>query len=312
MEIDLELYRREITVATQPRVRLSAIDLAPDGAHKTVVLLHGFGGQATQWRYQLQHFGLTHRVLALDLRGHGRSDQPTGGYTLPTILQDLDQAFAQLQVADRFILAGHSFGGAIATEYALAHPERTEHLILIATPGEFKLNRLSRAVFRLPRSMLPLLQRFTRSWLHAPLAILKPWHQQVLAPWQGWAKFPRLTVSTLVIRGHLDFLFERPLFEEVPKLIPGAEDVDVGASGHLVMLERRAAVNRALERVIEGSSTRSWRDPTSLARALCAGCPQHGRHSQCRVAGVAAISRAAVCPPGCHSRWRSATDVSAA
>ncbi len=40
--------------------------------------------------------------------------------------------------------------------------------------------------------------------------------------------------------------FEQPLFEEVARAIPRAEEADVGASGHMVMLERRDAVNRAI------------------------------------------------------------------
>ncbi|CAN5596746.1 long-chain fatty acid--CoA ligase [soil metagenome] len=66
-------------------------------------------------------------------------------------------------------------------------------------------------------------------------------------------------MPTLIIRGHLDFLFEKPMFEKVATAVPNAEDVDVGASGHLVMLERHDAVNRAIERVLEGPNTRSWR-----------------------------------------------------
>src|SRR6478736_5821629 len=58
MQIDLELYRRQVTIATQPLVRLSAIDIAPDLPQRTLVFLHGFGGQATQWHYQLEHFAL--------------------------------------------------------------------------------------------------------------------------------------------------------------------------------------------------------------------------------------------------------------
>jgi long-chain acyl-CoA synthetase len=260
MEIDLELYRREVVVSTQPPVRLTAIDIAPERAQKTMVLIHGFGGQATQWRYQLQHFALHHRVIALDLRGHGRSDKPAGRYTMSEIVHDLEVALDQLKAPERFILAGHSFGGAVVTEYALAHPERVDQLVLMATAGEFKLNWLTRSLFRLPLTLLNPLERFTRAWLNAPLRVLKPWHQNTLARWNGWERFAQLTMPTLVIRGHLDFLFERPLFEKVPQVIPGAEDVDVGASGHLVMLERRDAVNRALERLLQGAGARSWRE----------------------------------------------------
>lgn len=268
MSIDLELYRREVMVAQRPRVHLSMIDVAPDAApndaveaaQKTLVLVHGFGGQATQWRYQIQHFGVAHRVIAIDLRGHGRSDKPAGAYTMDELVHDLEAALTTMRLQQPVILVGHSFGGAIATEYALAHPQQVAHLVLIATAGQFRLNRLSQWVFRLPLTSLRLLQRFTRGWLHAPFHVLKPWHQNTLMRWNGWERFPHLAVPTLVIRGHLDFLFERPQFANAPKVIPGAEDVDVGASGHLVMLERRDAVNRALTRIVEGAQTRSWRN----------------------------------------------------
>lgn len=260
MQTDLELYRREVDVTTQPRVHLSVIDIAPELPQKTLVLIHGFGGQAIQWQHQLSHFGLAHRVIAIDLRGHGRSDKPSRPYTMPVILRDLEVALERLQVDGQIVLAGHSFGGAVVTEYALAHPQQVEHLILIATAGEFKLNWPSRTLFKLPLPMLRVIERFTRQWLHAPFHVLKPWYQNILAPWSGWTHFRSLTVPTLVIRGHRDFLFEKPFFEEVPKAIVGAEDIDVGASGHMVMLERRDAVNRAFERVLEGATTRSWRD----------------------------------------------------
>ena len=259
MQIDLELYRQAVTVVTKPLVQLSAIDIAPDLPQKTIVFLHGFGGQATQWHYQLEHFALAQRVIALDLRGHGRSDKPTGDYTIATLQHDLEVALDRLHAPARFVLVGHSFGGALATEYALAHPERMEQLILIATAGEFRLNGISRFLFGLPLALLRPLERFTRTWLKAPFHVLKPWYQNTLAPWSGWHRFRQIQTPTLIIRGHLDFLFERPSFEKVAATIPGAEDVDVGASGHLVMLERHDAVNRAIGRVLGSTGVRSWR-----------------------------------------------------
>ena len=84
-----------------------------------------------------------------------------------------------------------------------------------------------------------------------------------LSRWKGWEKFAQLTAPTLVIRGHRDIVFERPLFEKVTGSISGAEEADIGVSGHMVMLERREAVNRALERFLAGEGQRSWRESAS-------------------------------------------------
>lgn len=135
MEVDLELYRREVRLSSQPLLRLSAIDISPDHPARTMVFVHGFGGNATQWKNQLKQFSDDSRVIALDLRGHGLSDKPHSQYTMAEHLADLDAALRVLGVTDKFVLLGHSFGGAIVTEYAAAHPERVEKLVLIATAG---------------------------------------------------------------------------------------------------------------------------------------------------------------------------------
>ena len=127
MDIDLDLYRHEVRVSTNPLVRLSAIDISPDHPQRIFVFIHGFGGQAEQWHYQLQNFAIENRVIALDMRGHGLSDKPASGYDMPQTLADLETALTLLKVKGQFVLVGHSFGGAIVTEYALKHPERVEH-----------------------------------------------------------------------------------------------------------------------------------------------------------------------------------------
>ncbi|HJW91451.1 MAG TPA: alpha/beta fold hydrolase [Anaerolineales bacterium] len=270
MGIDIALYRRQVQVSSLPVVRLSAIDISPDSPKHTLVFLHGYGGQAKQWEYQLQEFSFSNRVIALDLRGHGRSDKPDCQYTMPLLLRDLEIALAELNVGERFILVGHSFGGAIATEYAVIHPERVEKLILIATAAEFRLNPLYRALLALPLTLLRGLTPFVRGWLSAPPQVMHSWYHHNLARWNGWSLFRSLGVPTMVIRGHLDLVFARSMFDQVASAIPDADEVDVGASGHLVMLERRAAVNRAIHRCLE-QDLRTWRDeaatPQSSARA---------------------------------------------
>src|SRR6266705_6763257 len=90
MALDIELYRRTIYAPVgrhaQKLRRISVIDIHPDDATRTLVLIHGFGGSATQWLYQLRFFGQTMRVVAPDLRGHGLSDDPV---ELPCAMENL-------------------------------------------------------------------------------------------------------------------------------------------------------------------------------------------------------------------------------
>ena len=260
MDIDLDLYRHEVRVSASPLVRLSAIDISPDHPQRTFVFIHGFGGQAEQWHYQLQKFSIENRVIALDLRGHGLSDKPRRGYDMPQLVNDLETALTLLKVKGKFILVGHSYGGAIVTEYALKNPDRVERLILMATAGEFKLQPTLRLALTLPNWLLQAIGPFTRGWLFAPPHVLKQFYFQNMSHWNGWERFRALEVPTLVIRGNRDQVFERSRFEKVTASIPGAEEADIGVSGHLVMLERREAVERAIERFTSGEGQRSWRD----------------------------------------------------
>jgi long-chain acyl-CoA synthetase len=262
MEIDLELYRLDVRLGQKPPLRLSVIDIFPDHPQRTLVFLHGFGGQARQWQYQLRHFSSANRVIAPDLRGHGRSDRPRNGYHMPQILADFEGVLDALGVNEKIILAGHSFGGAVAAEFAAARPNRVERLALIATAGEYQLNPLYRLLLRLPAKALQFLAPLTRGWLGAPPTVLKEWYEHNLARWNGWSLFRGLDLPTLVLRGHLDLVFRSPYYDEVARALPNAEELDLGASGHMVMIERRDAVNRALASFISGETAgggRSWR-----------------------------------------------------
>ena len=75
---DLDACRVRVRVQTRPAVDLSVIDAGPRGASPVLFFVQGAGGHALQWANQLQHFSKSHRCIAPDLRGHGRSDKPRG------------------------------------------------------------------------------------------------------------------------------------------------------------------------------------------------------------------------------------------
>ncbi|HLF88089.1 MAG TPA: alpha/beta fold hydrolase [Anaerolineales bacterium] len=260
MEIDLELYRYSVPVSVTSQVRLSVIDIAPEHPQRTMVFIHGYGGKAMQWAYQLQEFSIKNRVIAFDLRGHGLSDKPPGRYTMDEIQADLINALDWMGVgvgerpSEKIVIVGHSFGGAVVTEFTHRHPERVDRMILIASAGEYRLTGAGALALRLPFPILRLIEPFTKKWLHAPARVLKPWFDNNLTKWNGWSMMRDITTPTLVIRGNRDRVFDAKLFEEVARALPNAEEVDVGVSAHMVMLERRDAVNRAIKRFIEESA----------------------------------------------------------
>lgn len=88
-----------------------------------IVFIHPWGGDHSYFAAQIDHFAKRHRVIAIDLRGHGQSDKPDGDYTVESFAEDLEWLLQQLGVAQP-ILVGNSIGGVIALELAKRVPVR--------------------------------------------------------------------------------------------------------------------------------------------------------------------------------------------
>ncbi len=133
----LELYGKEVWITSPPDtppVRLRLMELGPEHAAQTLVLLHGFSGSSATFQPFLLPLAQHSRVLAFDLRGHGRSSRPAGGYTASQMADDVAAALDALQAAGPVIAVGDSAGGFVATELALRYSARVAKVILIVTP----------------------------------------------------------------------------------------------------------------------------------------------------------------------------------
>jgi long-chain acyl-CoA synthetase len=261
IQLDLNLYRVDVPIRGLSGVALSVIDIWPDGAEKTLMLVHGYAGCAETWEYQINHFGHQYRVVVPDLRGHGQSDAPFTEYTMPEMVDDINNIAETLDLADKFVLVGHSFGGSICAEYAAAHPERLEKLILIATAGEYPLPRSVSLISRVPAALFQPLWKYRPRW-NAEIHVMKRMMLNNMRKWRGWSLMERIRTPTLVITGEYDRYFPRWVFENVRDSVPGADVIDVGASKHKVQLERHQATDRAIEGFIrqEGERRLSWRE----------------------------------------------------
>lgn len=267
IRLDLDLYRVRVPLPDRPEMSLSVIDLWPEQVDQTILFVHGYAGCAETWEHQANHFARDFRVVVPDLRGHGQSDAPYSDYTMDEVLADLDAVIERLALPERFTLVGHSFGGALCIEYAHRSPERVEKLALLATAGEYPLPRLVRWALRVPPALYRPLWQYRPMW-NAEIHAMRRMMLNNMQRWRGWPVLRKLTMPTLVITGERDTYFPRHVYEDLGKMIPGAEIVDVGAAKHKVQLERHDAVNRALDRFIRGNRGGSWRDRGTVSKLI--------------------------------------------
>lgn len=111
------------------------VDDGGSGSGIPVVFVHSFGGSSQHWAAQLAHVRDERRAVAFDLRAHGASAAPTSGdYSVDAFASDISAVVDSLDL-QRFVLVGHSLGGAAALAYAGTHPDRVAGLLLVGTPG---------------------------------------------------------------------------------------------------------------------------------------------------------------------------------
>jgi len=94
----------------------------------TLILVHGWSCDARYWREQLAHFAARHRVVTVDLAGHGHSGVGRQDYTMEAFGEDV-RAVADAVGGDQLILVGHSMGGLVVAEAARLLPGRVLGLI---------------------------------------------------------------------------------------------------------------------------------------------------------------------------------------
>lgn len=117
---------KDITVTAPDGVAIHATDQGQ--GEPALVFVHGWSCDAGYWDAQVAHFAATHRVVAIDLAGHGASGQERKAYTMEAFGADVAAVLAALDLRD-VVLVGHSMGGAVVVEAALAAPDRVLGLV---------------------------------------------------------------------------------------------------------------------------------------------------------------------------------------
>lgn len=245
------------------------------GSGPAVILLHGLGGDVSNWAQTIGPLSQKYRVIVPDQIGFGRSDKPMINYRVGTLVDFLDGFYKELKL-DRASLVGNSLGGWTAAAYTLAHPEKVERLVLVdaagfAITGDVDprvLNGLNPSTRDAVKQVMSLvfynkqytsdaavdllfarkmtagdsytIQRFIDSITHG---------EDVLDNKLGAVKQP-----TLIVWGRQDGLTPIAMGERFKKEIQGSQLVVIEKCGHVPQLEKAAEFNAALAKFLGGET----------------------------------------------------------
>lgn len=145
----------------------------------TLVFVHGWSCDGRYWRAQVPYFSKKHRVLTMDLAGHGHSGTPRARYTMGAFGEDV-RAVTEAAGGQKVILIGHSMGGSVVAEAARLMPDRVIGLIGIDTLQnvEYPLTREE-----LEKMMAPLQKDFGTGSRHFIGEMLSPQNDPQLREW---------------------------------------------------------------------------------------------------------------------------------
>jgi 3-oxoadipate enol-lactonase len=252
-------------IAGAPRITIDHLGSGP-----LVLMMHGIGGNRTNWHDQLAAFGEKFRATAWDARGYGASDDYDGPLDFSDFSHDLLRALDHFKVAKAH-LVGLSMGGLIAFDFYATHPERVATLTICdSMPGMTGLSDEARREFirirqepllhgKEPRDIAPAVAKtlvgksarpgsFER--LVASMSALhKDSYLKTIEATTNYARtlvLENIQVPTHIVVGDEDALTPPSLSRAMAARIPGARLTIIEGAGHLSNIEQPESFNAAV------------------------------------------------------------------
>lgn len=244
------------------------------GDGPALVLAHGLGGSARNFRPQARRFSGAWQVVTLDLRGHARSEAPDdpAAYTLDALAGDLGRVLDDRGV-ERAVVGGLSLGAAAALGFARTAPRRVRGLVLASPPARGGFARVARdfadAIERDglaaagaryvwgPDSGLDaraaglVRQGFLEHPPHAIAHLLRGVVAELPDPAELAPRLAGLRVPTLLVAGALDTASAEAA-RTLAAALPDARLEVIPDAGHVVNLAAPAAFDAALGAFLDG------------------------------------------------------------
>lgn len=231
----------------------------------TIVFIHGLGENADSWRYQIEYFSKKARVIAMDLRGHGESED--GNISLDTFVEDIRTLLDKLSVKD-VILCGLSMGGAISMAFYSKYPERVKAMVLSDTSSGFSRETaermLSQRMDYIENKGMEELGKFIANGALSENAdealreeVRKMFASNKVGPYKEATKvailsnlddvLPKIKVPVLIMVGEKDKTTPLELARHLNENIKGSELRVIPGAGHLSKLEKPDLFNKNMD-----------------------------------------------------------------
>lgn len=229
-----------------------------------VVFIHGWCCNRGHWRGQVEHFGRAHRVVTVDLAGHGESGRDRQEWSIKAFGRDVACVLDAAGV-DSAVLVGHSLGGPVAVEAALAWNGTTLGIVGVDSLFDFYANPVDGEGFKkdfdtkmketaagmFNTDAHPEQRPFAEAMAASPMEVAVP-VRVGLAAW-GQEDYPtsmeRLTVPLRMIQYKRDEDVTGRL-RELAEHLPSFGVVEVADVGHFVMLDDPDRFNLKLEKCL--------------------------------------------------------------
>ena len=235
----------------------------------TLVFVHGWSCDARYWRAQLSHFSKKHRVVVIDLAGHGHSGSARSQYTMKAFGEDV-RAVTEAIGSRSLILIGHSMGGSVVAEASRLMPKSVIGLIGIDTFEniEYPMTRkeLDQMIAPLKKDfrtgsrqfvkemILPSTDPLIRDWIlsdmsAAPPAVALSAMNELMAQYitgDSAKIFDEIRIPVVTVNGDL-----WPInYEANRRHMFSFDAIILKDADHFLMMDRAEEFNRALEKAI--------------------------------------------------------------
>jgi pimeloyl-ACP methyl ester carboxylesterase len=227
-------------------------------ANKTLVFLHGTGGDHTVWLHQCVAFQHEYNIAALDLPGHGRSEG-RGENDVAAYVEEVRQVIAGMGIKAP-VMIGHSLGAATALSYALAYGDSLAGVVPVGGGAAMPVNSaILDGLKAAPEVVIAMaakiaLAKSNRDRLSDALVkSMSAVNPDILyndflacAGYDVTATVSRIRVPTLVICGDEDKMTPVAMSQSLKDSIPGAQLALIKNAGHFTMIENVEEFNRSL------------------------------------------------------------------